>query len=105
MPIYEYQCMACHHALEALQKLNDPALTVCPACGAPQLQKKISAVGFRLSGSGWYETDFKKAGQKKNLAGDQGGASKSTDTASPAATASTTKSDSGSSTSTSTKAS
>jgi predicted nucleic acid-binding Zn ribbon protein len=27
----------------------------------------ISAAGFRLSGGGWYETDFKKGG-KKNIA-------------------------------------
>ena len=69
MPIYEYQCSACEHEHEALQKMSDPALTDCPACGKPALVKKVSAAGFRLSGSGWYETDF-KSGKKKNLAGD-----------------------------------
>jgi len=67
MPIYEYVCNACGHELEALQKIADPALTTCPACKAEELQKKISAAAFRLSGSGWYETDF-KSGKKKNLA-------------------------------------
>lgn len=71
MPIYEYQCEECHHELEALQKISDKPLRDCPSCGKPALRKKISAAGFRLSGSGWYETDF-KSGKKKNLAGDAG---------------------------------
>lgn len=76
MPIYEYQCEACSHEMEVLQKLNDDKLTDCPMCEAPKLQKKISAAGFRLKGGGWYETDF-KTGNKKNLAGDAGAKSKS----------------------------
>lgn len=71
MPIYEYQCQACGHEHEALQKLSDPVLVVCPACNKPELMKKISAAGFRLKGGGWYETDF-KSGAKKNVAGDSG---------------------------------
>ena len=66
MPIYEYICKACNEQHEALQKMSDDALTVCPACGEPKLHKQISAPGFRLSGSGWYETDF-KTGKKKNI--------------------------------------
>ncbi len=75
MPIYEYQCQSCQHEFEILQKLSDAPLTDCPECRSPRLRKKISAAGFRLAGSGWYETDFKKSGSKKNLAGDGGGAS------------------------------
>lgn len=52
--------------MEALQRMSDDPLKDCPECGAPELKKLISAAGFRLSGSGWYETDF-KSGQKKNL--------------------------------------
>ncbi len=69
MPIYEYECSDCGHQLEALQKMSDAPLVDCSACGQPGLVKKVSAAGFRLSGSGWYETDF-KSGKKKNLAGD-----------------------------------
>ncbi len=68
MPIYEYQCQSCGKELEALQKISDAPLEDCPACGAASLQKKVSAVAFRLKGGGWYETDF-KTGNKKNLAG------------------------------------
>jgi len=67
MPIYAYQCSACGHSMEALQKMADAPLTDCPACGAAALEKKVTAAAFRLSGGGWYETDFKSGG-KKNLA-------------------------------------
>lgn len=73
MPIYEYQCESCGHELEVLQKMADAPLVECPQCGAPSLKKRLSAVGFRLKGGGWYETDF-KSGSKKNLAGDAAGA-------------------------------
>ena len=67
MPIYAYQCSACGHELEALQKMADAPLTECPACHQASLTKKVSAAAFRLSGGGWYETDF-KSGSKKNIA-------------------------------------
>ena len=68
MPIYEYQCTDCGHEFEALQKLSDEPLISCPSCDQAKLKKKVSAAAFRLSGSGWYETDFKSK-NKKNLAG------------------------------------
>jgi len=74
MPIYEYECKKCGHQLEVLQKMSDDALKMCPACNKPELKKLISAAGFRLSGGGWYETDF-KSGSKKNLASKEGSSS------------------------------
>ncbi len=71
MPIYEYRCAACGHELEKLQKLSDEPLKVCPACGEPALEKKVSAAGFRLKGGGWYETDFKNKKQKNLVKGDK----------------------------------
>ncbi len=62
MPIYEYQCGACGHELEALQKMTDDRLIYCPECHGETLKKKISAAGFQLKGTGWYETDFKNSG-------------------------------------------
>jgi putative FmdB family regulatory protein len=59
MPIYAYKCAACGHAADALQKMSDPALTVCPACGAEAYSKQLTAPQFQLKGSGWYVTDFR----------------------------------------------
>lgn len=81
VPIYEYRCTSCNHELEALRKVSDPPLTLCPSCSTENLVKKVSAAAFRLKGSGWYETDFKSKGQK-NLAGD---AAKPDTTSTPAA--------------------
>lgn len=69
MPIYEYRCQDCGHEMEKLQRMSDAPLVDCPACAQPALKKLISAAAFRLKGSGWYETDFKKEG-KRNLADD-----------------------------------
>jgi len=70
MPIYEYCCQQCGHSLEAIQKIADAPLTDCPECSAAALKKQVSAPAFRLSGGGWYETDF-KTGDKKNIAGER----------------------------------
>lgn len=69
MPIYAFQCAECGHSFDRLQKMSDPDPEVCPNCGAHQVKRQLTAPSFRLSGSGWYETDFKKDGDKKrNLA-------------------------------------
>jgi putative FmdB family regulatory protein len=59
MPIYAYRCASCGHAQDVLQKMSDPLLTVCPACGADTFSKQLTAAGFQLKGSGWYVTDFR----------------------------------------------
>jgi putative FmdB family regulatory protein len=65
MPIYEYECRKCGHGFDVLQKVSDGPLRKCPECGALKLQRLISAPQFRLKGTGWYETDFKKDGKKR----------------------------------------
>ncbi len=63
MPIYAYRCSACGHAQDVLQKISDPVLTVCPACGQATYAKQVTAAGFQLKGSGWYVTDFRDGGK------------------------------------------
>ncbi|RZS54835.1 FmdB family zinc ribbon protein [Sphaerotilus mobilis] len=62
MPIYAYRCSACGHAKDVLQKMSDPVLSTCPACGAETFSKQVTAAGFQLKGSGWYATDFRNGG-------------------------------------------
>lgn len=59
MPIYAYRCTTCGHAQDVLQKISDPLLSICPACGAATYAKQVTAAGFQLKGSGWYVTDFR----------------------------------------------
>jgi putative FmdB family regulatory protein len=69
MPIYEFQCNACGHRFDELMRLSDPDPAACPACGAAQVQRQVTAPSFRLAGAGWYETDFKgDKDKRRNLA-------------------------------------
>jgi putative FmdB family regulatory protein len=65
MPIYAFECAACGHRFDRLQKMADPDPSACPHCGADAVKRQLTAPAFRLAGSGWYETDFKKDGDKK----------------------------------------
>src|SRR5690554_7757841 len=78
MPIYAFRCAACGHAFDRLQKLSDADPDTCPECGAVgEVGRQLTAPAFRLAGSGWYETDFKKDGdRKRNLAGGGDGSAK-----------------------------
>jgi putative FmdB family regulatory protein len=59
LPLHEYECAACHHRFEAIQKFSDPPLETCPKCGGT-VHKLISAPAFQFKGSGWYVTDYPK---------------------------------------------
>jgi len=87
MPIYAYRCSACGHAKDALQKMSDPPLTTCPACGAEAFSKQVTAAGFQLKGSGWYVTGFR--GGSGGGGAPAAAATTSPDTAGASGTAST----------------
>ena len=85
MPIYAYRCSSCGHAKDVLQKMSDPVLTTCPACGAESFAKQVTAAGFQLKGSGWYVTDFR--GGSGAATGATGGATAAAAAAAPPAAA------------------
>jgi putative FmdB family regulatory protein len=77
VPIYEYLCDACGERVEVMQKISERPLKQCPGCKQNRLRKLVSASAFRLKGSGWYETDFKKGGKKNvSSSADESGAEK-----------------------------
>jgi putative FmdB family regulatory protein len=85
MPLYEYQCDACHHRFERIQKFSDPPVDVCPQCGKGPVQKLLSSPAIQFKGSGWYVTDYaKKSSESKDgkAAADSKDASKSSGTSS-----------------------
>lgn len=94
MPIYEYECGSCNARFEIMQKFSDKPLKKCAMCGAGPIVKVLSAPALHFKGTGWYVTDYARAGKKDGKADDGGksnGTSKSTDSAAPAAAASATK--------------
>lgn len=63
MPIYEYLCARCGQ-FEVTQRITEQPLKRCPKCRG-KVQKLISATSFQLRGSGWYLTDYARAGDGK----------------------------------------
>lgn len=58
MPLYEYECEACHSTFEKIQKFSDPLVEVCPKCGKGPVRKLPSSPAIQFKGSGWYITDY-----------------------------------------------
>ena len=77
MPIYAYKCSSCGFAKDVLQKISDPQLSDCPACGQAAFEKQVTAAGFQLKGSGWYVTDFRGGKAESSPNADAGSTSKS----------------------------
>ena len=80
MPLYEYQCEACGHRFEKIQKFSDPLVDVCPVCDGV-VRKLISSPAIQFKGSGFYITDYPKkdqGGTDKSDTSDGGSAAKAT---------------------------
>jgi putative FmdB family regulatory protein len=65
MPLYEYQCDACAHRFEVIQKYSDAPATTCPKCGG-SVRKLLSSPAIQFKGSGWYITDYARAGKSES---------------------------------------
>jgi putative FmdB family regulatory protein len=65
MPTYEYKCPKCGHEYERIQKISDNTHPKCPKCGTKGERMISGGVGVMFKGSGFYETDYKRAGQSK----------------------------------------
>jgi len=63
MPLYEYRCESCDQVIEVLQRFSDEPLSECRTCGG-RLERLLSPPGLQFKGSGWYITDYARAGQK-----------------------------------------
>ena len=66
MPTYEYACSSCDTTHDVVQKMTDPTLTECPACGEPTLRKLFNGVGVVFKGSGFYRNDSRSSGSSKD---------------------------------------
>lgn len=69
VPLYEYQCKACKHKFERIQKFSDPPPTKCPECGKGKIQQMMSAPAVQFKGSGFYVTDYGKKGSSEGSSG------------------------------------
>jgi putative FmdB family regulatory protein len=78
MPLYEYECDACGHRFEHIQKFSDPLVDKCPKCGGP-VHKLMSSPAIQFKGSGWYITDYAKKDHVAAAKADSQGESSSKD--------------------------
>ena len=90
MPLYEYECEACHRRFEVIRKFSDPELQVCTLCGKGPVQRQISSPAIQFKGSGWYITDY---AQKGKAGSESTSTSSTSDSKSSGTDTSTTKSD------------
>jgi putative FmdB family regulatory protein len=103
MPLYEYQCDACSHRFERIQKFSDPPIDTCPSCGGT-VRKLLSSPAIQFKGSGWYITDYAKKGSSSDGKGASGSEKSeksekaATDASASPSSSSTTPSSSGGST-------
>jgi putative FmdB family regulatory protein len=87
MPLYEYECQACHRRLEKIQKFSDAELTVCPYCGG-RLERTITAAAFSFAGGGWYKDGY--GSTKPAAASSESATAAASSDATPASTSSDT---------------
>ncbi|MBN2051024.1 MAG: zinc ribbon domain-containing protein [Spirochaetales bacterium] len=73
MPTYDYECLECGHVFEQFQKMSDPPLTECPACGGSVRRLIGGGLGVIFKGSGFYVTDNKNSGKAALSSKDSGG--------------------------------
>jgi putative FmdB family regulatory protein len=73
MPIYEYKCPNAH-LFEVFHGMTEPSPESCEICGASPLQRVLHPVAVHYKGSGFYSTDYGRAGKK---AAKDGGSSES----------------------------
>jgi putative FmdB family regulatory protein len=76
MPLYEYECSACGNRFEQIQKFSDPPIEVCPKCGKREIRKLLSTPAIQFKGTGWYITDYARAGAKESKESKESGDSK-----------------------------
>jgi putative FmdB family regulatory protein len=89
MPLYEYQCDACAHRFEVIQKFSDPPLETCEKCGGV-VRKLLSSPAIQFKGSGWYITDYARAGKTEGAAREKSEKGAKGDQAAPTASESKT---------------
>ena len=62
MPTYDYRCEGCGHEMAIFHGMTEEARKTCPECNEDRLRRLIgSGAGIIFKGSGFYETDYKRA--------------------------------------------
>jgi putative FmdB family regulatory protein len=96
MPLYEYECDACHQRFERIQKFSDPPADVCAKCGKGPVRRLLSSPAIQFKGSGWYVTDYARktsTDSGKSSSGDSSSSGSSTSSTNESSSAPAQKAD------------
>ena len=79
MPIHDYVCSKCGHAMEVMHSVHGHGPDVCPLCGGP-MKKTLAAPSVHFKGTGWARKDRASGARvsqtsSKESAASSGGAS------------------------------
>ena len=78
MPTYDYQCQSCGYEWELFQSMNDSPVKSCPKCKKRKAKRLMGlGAGLIFKGTGFYETDYKRAGSPKKESGSESSSSDS----------------------------
>lgn len=65
MPTYEYKCPKGHLFEKFYPTITSKRTATCPTCGKKAERQLSGGGGLVFKGSGFYITDYKRAGEKK----------------------------------------
>lgn len=75
MPTYEYECRNCNHRFDLFQPITAKPIKTCPKCKRAKARRLIGkGAGIIFKGTGFYQTDYRSAHYRKQLAAEKPGA-------------------------------
>ncbi len=75
MPTYDYKCPKCGTEFQEFQKITAKPGAKCPKCGAKAERQLSGGAGLVFKGSGFYLTDYGRAGQSRKPDSESSGGS------------------------------
>lgn len=74
MPIHDYVCADCGHAVEVMHSVHRHGPTICPNCGGP-MKRTLAAPAVHFKGSGWARKDRSSATKSNRAPSTEAGSS------------------------------
>ncbi|HEV2670359.1 MAG TPA: zinc ribbon domain-containing protein [Gemmatimonadales bacterium] len=68
MPTYEYKCPKGHLFERSVPRITSQRYAKCPVCGKRAERQISGGGGIVFKGSGFYQTDYKRAAEKPEQA-------------------------------------
>jgi len=74
LPIHDYVCLNCGHAMEVMHSVHSHGPAACPECGG-LMKKTLAAPSVHYKGTGWARKERAGAGRASQTASGESGSS------------------------------